>query len=338
MVRAAHPVSYTEALHRARRLPGLPRARLIVAARWLVTALTLWLVLRSIDIGAVLDLIGRAAPLGLGLAGLVVAMQFVLLVWRWQLVIRMLGGEAVGLGPLSGFLGQSFLVGQVLPSSVGGDVARIVMLARLTGAVAAARSVVCDRLLGFAGLAVLAAPTLPIIVGRMGGLPPFLTLTISALGPIAGAALVLASPSIIHAVPRLGRILTTVAGDLRRAVCSGKFSLVAVALAVGSNLLSVLLIYIFGLAIGAGLRTLDCLVLVPPALLASALPISLAGWGVREGALVAAFSLVQADPAGVAATSVMLGLTTPLAGVAVTATSPFTGARNVLPKGSHDGG
>jgi hypothetical protein len=31
---------------------------------------------------------------------------------------------------------------------------------------------------------------------------------------------------------------------------------------------------------------------------------------------------------------VMLGLTSPLAGVAVAATSLFTGARNVLPKGS----
>ena len=43
---------------------------------------------------------------------------------------------------------------------------------------------------------------------------------------------------------------------------------VAVALAVGSNLLAVLLIYIFGLAIGADMRGLDCLVFVPPALLA----------------------------------------------------------------------
>jgi glycosyltransferase 2 family protein len=113
---------------------------------------------------------------------------------------------------------------------------------------------------------------------------------------------------------------------------------VAVALAVGSNLLAVLLIYIFGLAIGADMRALDCLVLVPPALLASSLPISLGGWGVREGALLATFSLVHADPAGVAATSVMVGLTMPLTGAVVVAASLFAGWRNILPKGSRDGG
>jgi len=337
MIRALNPILYTEALYRAHGFACLPRARLILSARWLVTALVVWLVLRSIDIGTVLDLIGHAAPLGLGLAGLVVAVQFVLLVWRWQLVTRMLGGQAIGPGALSVFLGHSLLVGQVLPSSVGGDLARTVMLARLTGAAAAARSVVCDRLLGLAGLALLAVPTLPIIAGSMSGLAPFLTRTIAVPGTIGAVALVLAFPSIIHAVPWLGRLLATVAGDLRLALCSGKSSIVAVALAVGSNLLSVLLIYIFGLAIGASLRALDCLVLVPLGLLASVLPISLAGWGVREGALIAAFSLVQADPTGVTATSVMLGLTTPLAGVAVAATSLFIGAHNALPEVSRDG-
>jgi uncharacterized membrane protein YbhN (UPF0104 family) len=301
-----------------------------------VTVLALWLVLRSIDIGTVLDLIGRAALPGLGLAGIVVAVQFVLLVWRWQLVIRILGRGTVSLGPLSIFLGHSYLVGQVLPSSVGGDVARIVMLGRLTGAVAAARSVVCDRVLGFAGLTLLVAPTLPILAGKIGSFTPFLTLTTAALGTMAAVALVFASPSIIHTVPWLGRPLATVASDLRITLCSGRVSVMAVALVVGSSLLGVLLIYILGSAIGADLGALDCLVLVPPALLASALPISLGGWGVREGALLAAFSLVQADPAGVAATSVMFGLTTPLAGAAVAAASLFAGRRNVLPKGSRN--
>ena len=141
MLRALHPTSYIQPLRRAQRLPGLWRGSPTVAARWLVTVLLVWLILRSIDIGAVPGLIGHVALPGLGLAGLVVAMQFVLLVWRWQLVICMLGGETVAPGALSVFLGHSLLIGQVLPSSVGGDVARTVMLARLTGAIAAARSV-----------------------------------------------------------------------------------------------------------------------------------------------------------------------------------------------------
>src|SRR6516164_6367189 len=64
MFRVLYPIAWTEATRCARRLPELPRARLIVAARWLVTILALWLVLRSIHIGTVLDLIARAGLTG----------------------------------------------------------------------------------------------------------------------------------------------------------------------------------------------------------------------------------------------------------------------------------
>jgi hypothetical protein len=286
---------------------------LIFAARWAVTVLAFWVVLHSIDLGAVVDLIGRAAPLTLGVAGLVVIAQFAVLVWRWQLVIHILGGKAVGFGPLALLLGHSFLVGQMLPTSVGGDVARTVLLSRSTGAVAAVRSVICDRLIGFAALAVLVVPAVPVIAEMIGAVAPFLRLAICALGTMTAVGLVLAY-SLTYGLPWLGRHVATVAGDLRIISRSGKIGLLAMALGIGSSLLGVLLIYIIGSAIGADLRVLDCLVLVPPALLVSALPISLGGWGVREGALVAAFSLVHADPAAVAATSVMFGLTTPLVG------------------------
>src|ERR1700719_2043660 len=115
ITRGFHPAPYAVTARRAGRLPGLPRGKWIFAVRWAVTALAFWVVLHSIDMGAVVDLIGRAAPLALGVAGLVVAAQFAVLVWRWQLVIRILGGKAVGFGPLALLLGHSTLIGQVLP-------------------------------------------------------------------------------------------------------------------------------------------------------------------------------------------------------------------------------
>ena len=329
MFRALHPMPNVGTLHWARRLPLSPRVRLGVAARWSLSVVALWLVLRTIDFSAVLGLIGRASPLGLGLAGAVVVLQFVVLVWRWRLVLRILGGRAVGFGILSVLLAYSFLVGQVLPSSVGGDIARTVMLARLTGTAAAARSVISDRLLGFAGLALLAVPAFAVTAGKIGELTPILTLTIAALGTVTAAAIVLAFPSLVQVIPWIGRHLVIVVADLHLVLSSGRTSLISLALALVSNLAGVLLIYVLGLAVGAGLRPFDCLMLVPPVLLVSALPISLAGWGVREGALVAAFSLFHADPASVVAVSVMSGLTTPLAGATVVAASLFAGFRGV---------
>src|SRR5438105_5231842 len=138
MLRAPPPVPPPVTARRGWHLPRLPRGKLIFAARWVVTALAFWVVLHSIDLGAVVDLIGRAAPLALGAAGLVVIAQFAVLVWRWQLVIHILSGRTVGFGPLALLLGHSCLIGQVLPSWVGGDVARTVLLSRSAGAASGA--------------------------------------------------------------------------------------------------------------------------------------------------------------------------------------------------------
>jgi glycosyltransferase 2 family protein len=336
MLPAPHQISCAQAEDRAVQLPGLPRSKLILAARWAVTVLAFWVVLHSIDLGAVVDLIGRAAPLALGVAGLVVMAQFAVLVWRWQLVISILGGKAIGFGPLALLLGHSFLIGQVLPSSVGGDVARTVLLSRSTGAAAAARSVICDRLLGFAALALLVVPAVPVIAEMIGTVTPFLTLAICALGMMTAVALIMVY-SLTYGLPWLGGHVATVADDVRITLLWGKIGLLAMALAIGSSFFGVLLIYIIGLATGADLRALDCLVLVPPALLVSALPISLGGWGLREGAMVAAFSLVHADPAAVAATSVIFGLTTPLVG-GVAAVMALIPAWGQIANGSRDAG
>jgi hypothetical protein len=66
MLRALPQVPFAVTARRAWRLSRLPRGKMIFAARWVVTVLAFWVVLRSIDLGAVVDLIGRGAPRGRG--------------------------------------------------------------------------------------------------------------------------------------------------------------------------------------------------------------------------------------------------------------------------------
>ena len=63
-----------------------------------------------------------------------------------------------------------------------------------------------------------------------------------------------------------------------------------------------------GKAVGIELGLLPYLVLVPLALLFSVLPLSVAGWGVREGAIVALFSAIGAAKAAALAMSLLYGV------------------------------
>jgi hypothetical protein len=53
----------------------------------------------------------------------------------------------------------------------------------------------------------------------------------------------------------------------------------------------------------------DCILLVPPVILVTVVPISIAGWGVREGAMVVAFGFINVPASAAFAVSVLFGLT-----------------------------
>jgi len=52
----------------------------------------------------------------------------------------------------------------------------------------------------------------------------------------------------------------------------------------------------------------DCLALIPPVILATTLPISIGGWGVREGAMVVALGAIGVPAEGALVLSVVVGL------------------------------
>ena len=66
--------------------------------------------------------------------------------------------------------------------------------------------------------------------------------------------------------------------------------------------------YLTFCALSVDVSILDCLVLIPPVMLLTTLPISLAGWGIREAAMVGTFTLVGIFEGDVFAASVLFGI------------------------------
>jgi uncharacterized membrane protein YbhN (UPF0104 family) len=77
---------------------------------------------------------------------------------------------------------------------------------------------------------------------------------------------------------------------------------------MGVHLSTVIACVVLAHSLGAALSPLDALILLPPVILLTAIPITIGGWGVREGAMVAALGLVGIPAHLALAISVLLGL------------------------------
>ncbi len=98
------------------------------------------------------------------------------------------------------------------------------------------------------------------------------------------------------------------ASDTKRLFLSSQFACKAIFLWIFVNILLAMSAYLTFRALSVEVSILDCLVLIPPVILFMTLPISIAGWGVREGAMVGAFAFVGILEGDAFVVSVLFGL------------------------------
>jgi glycosyltransferase 2 family protein len=285
--------------------------------RAIVTIGLLALVMYVASAEQVFDRLAEADPALLAAALVVSIIQTLSLIWRWQVMTQLLSGIKVAFGPLTLGMGRSMLLSVPLPSTVGGDVVRVVLLTSRLGLAMAARSVICDRVLGLASLVVLVAVLLPFFAFRIDSGVAFAAAAATCAAGLVITVGLVATPRLLAKAPLIGRYAATVGSDLHTVLTAGRTGMFCVALAVINHLLSVPVAYLLAQAVNAPVGFVACLLIIPPTLLISTLPISLGGWGVREGALAAGFALVGGNVSGAVVVSVIMGLLGPVVGAAI---------------------
>lgn len=261
----------------------------------------LYLALRSIHAGALVARLKAADPLWIAAAVVVLAVQAAIVGWRWRLVARPLTKRlTLRVAIELSFIGAFF--GQVLPSTVGGDAVRIWVLARRgTGWKTAAYSVLVDRVAGVAALAIIVLACLPWTLRLLHDPLAQSMLMLIGFGAI-GAAALFVSLGVVRLwwLERFAptRHLTA-AAQLAYRLC--RTPVLASGIAASSfctHALSVAAAWLCARAVGAPVGFIELLFLLPPVILVSTVPVSIAGWGVRESSMVMAFAaagLAQAD-------------------------------------------
>ncbi|WP_170938660.1 lysylphosphatidylglycerol synthase transmembrane domain-containing protein [Jannaschia aquimarina] len=260
-------------------------AALLAACLWLFDGRTIVDRLLTMELGWMLAAVAA------------LLMQTVLMALRWRLVARCLGTEMSAAWALREY-GAGQFVNATLPGGVLGDATRAVRARDgRTGLRGAATAVAIERGLGQIGLAVVAGSGLAATILLPGGFTPSLVLTAAMAAVLAVIALLLIA---IMQNARGARLI-------RKCLPSQRVARTQAVLSIAAALLNVAAFAACARATGTLLPTGAALVLIPAILTAMLIPLTIGGWGWREGAAAALFPIVGATPAAGVAAGIAFG-------------------------------
>jgi uncharacterized membrane protein YbhN (UPF0104 family) len=289
-------------------LPRAPRSRLGFALKLLAALALLAVLAQRAGWQVILQRAAAAEPLPLAGAVAALGVAILLAAARWRRLLRQNAVAIRGSWAICATF-TSLFVGQFLPSTVGSDGTKLWLLWRAGLPLRPGfASIVLDRLAAMVGMLALILASLPDLVGLAA---PAMVQAATAAGLAFAAALALfvfvgARLPRHRRSGRIAALLHTLA-DIRSSLWS-RAALFAAVLSMAIHLLSVvaivLIAHAFGLAPGFG----HMIGIVAIAILLSAIPLSVNGWGVREGAMVAGLSLIGISSADALLISVLFGL------------------------------
>lgn len=289
----------------------------LFSVKLLLSIAVLVYVARGLDLQRLRSHLVSVDPFLFVLALTLIFFQTFVLNGRWELIMRALG---VSLDWFASWriLMISLWFNQVLPSSVGGDAVRMWLL-RQRGVQwpEAVKGVAADRFTALIGLIVLMVAGLPFLMSRVSNQAALLAIGGLTLAGVAGTAVLLAldrlpSRLIAHRViasfVRFGTLVRfLLLQSEHRALLFGSALLI--------HLVTAAACYALARGVGAQLSVTDAGVLIPPVVLLSAVPISIGGWGVREGAMVACLGLAGVPSEEALSVSLLLGAISVIIGI-----------------------
>lgn len=287
------------------------RGLLLLAIKIAVSIALLVLALRKVDFSDVAARIDLVTLWWLIFAFAAVVLQVFFGAMRWREIAQFCGApltirRAFRLNMIAAFFNQ------VLPSSIGGDAMRVWFVGRGgAGWRAAGYSVLIDRAIGLAVLAVLIAGSLPwslrLIADPQGRAALLLVDAAAIAGGIGFLVLGflrwrwLTRWQFVRHVQACSRI----AGRL---VASRVHSPSLVILSLLVNVLNAVIAWAVIRSIGAGASFAQLFLLIPPVMLVTTIPVSIAGWGLREATMALVFAYAALRPEDGVSASLLFGI------------------------------
>jgi hypothetical protein len=276
--------------------------------KFIFSFIFLWIAFRVVDFHAIAQIILHADRHFIVLAIILQMGSTFLAAYRWSLIMKALHFHQSYLFYLASYFKGAFF-NQALPGSIGGDAIRGLELGSLGYSKKQAFfGIFIDRIVGLVGLLIL---NLGANLISSDILPPWLFHLVNTIcfGGILGfvSLILLRKIKWLHTY-RITRVFSDLSNHFRKVYATKKTIIVQIGLSIIIHFLSVLAFYELACAVGMNLPLTLFLVAVPPVFLLTIIPISLAGWGVRESAMVGIFLLIGGSKEMILSVSLLYGI------------------------------
>lgn len=276
------------------------------------------LIFRTVNVHEVLRVVSSSNPWWLLPALVMQILSALIAAMRWYMIMHELNfGKGLPFYIRSYFKGTFF--NQALPTSIGGDAMRVLETAKVGGGKREAfYGVFIDRIIGLLGLLLLnlvAILVKPVFLEKGYPAVHYIIIAIALCGFAGVAMLVLLGNVNWLTRYRITRLVHNLSNRVRTVYRSGKTIFKQLTLSIIIHLLSMMAVFFISLSVGLDYGLLIFLVVVPPVIMLTIIPVSLAGWGVRESGMIGLFLLIGADKATILSMSLIYGLTLVIASI-----------------------
>jgi len=266
---------------------------LLIATKVTVTLVAIFLVSRAVDWTGFLVQVRRLDPILFGAAVLICVLQIFVATYRWQFLARAL--DQRGTADLSGwpflrafYIAQFF--GQVAPF-VAADAVRVFLLHDLGVRLRIAfKSVLLDRAIALVVLFAIALPCVlfsPVMYAAGRFYMPILSMVAAGLFGTASMFVIAGPIARLGARWRVVGVLTEALLDMRHLTIGGFVGLQVIGLYLAVHLCAIFAFWALARGQGLPLDLIDAAAIVPLTIMVTTIPVAIAGWGLREGFLVA---------------------------------------------------
>ena len=283
---------------------------LLFLAKAITTFGLITLVLWDQNFKALAERISELSLLNLSLAMFFLVGQNVIAAIRWIVVMRIFG-VSLPIGLAFRFYFEGLFFNQALPSTVGGDGIRMYRSVKAGLPIAAGiNGVLLDRIAGLVALLIIVAASQPWLYAKVSDVSARSAFAIIIAIGVIGTISLLASRYLPIRMRR-GRVVRGVVGLSKgfwALMRDREVGCIVFGLSLIGHVMTVTAIFILTKDLQMEVSFIDCLILIPGVMLVAALPISIAGWGVRESVMITAMALVNAPAVGSLSLSLVYGV------------------------------